>query len=357
MRKALYFLLFMIICTLVTENSCAQFNRRKIKKNNKQMSKFKGYKNAFTRQKQYATVGFSINALNYFGDLSPLRGAASTDISFTRPGFSLWGTYRFGPRYTAEAAYTWGTVSGSDFKSADPTGENAVFRYIRNLSFRNRIHELSALFVVDYFENNATYISRVKITPYAFIGIAVFYHNPEAKVNQASTLAEAGQWVKLKPLGTEGQNSDKYNIKSYKNLQVAIPFGIGARYRLNQALDLSFQFGIRYLFFDYIDDVSSSFVDLGELDSDLAREFSDRSRELTSAISNIPRDFNVIDAFTGNQIYIGADGNTYDVFAGYGSDTHPDNVRGNENDNDLLLFTQIRIAYILGGSFRRAKYR
>lgn len=345
----------MICCSLVTDKSWAQFNRRKIKKNNKQMSKYKGNKNTFTKQKQYATLGFSINALNYFGDLSPLSNAASTDISFTRPGFSMWGSYRYGPRYMAEVAYSWGTVSGSDYKSADPTDEVAVFRYIRNLSFRTRIHELSALFVVDYFENNATYISRVKLTPYAFIGIAAFYHNPKAKVNQESTLAEAGQWVKLKPLGTEGQNSD--NIKPYKNLQVAIPFGIGARYRLNQALDLSFQLGIRFLFFDYIDDVSASYVDLGELDSDLARELSDRSRELTSARNNSLRDFNIIDAFTGNETYVGADGNTYDVFTGYGSDTHPDNIRGNSNDNDLLLYTQIRIAYILGGSFRRAKYR
>jgi hypothetical protein len=139
---------------------------------------------------------------------------------------------------------------------------------------------------------------------------------------------------------------------------VAIPFGIGVRYRVNQVLDASFQIGVRYIFFDYIDDVSGNYVDLGAFGSDeLARELSDRSRELTSARKNEARNFSIIDQYTGNQTYIGSDGNTYDVYAGYGSDTHPSNIRGNVSDNDLFVYTQIRIAYIIGGSFTRAKYR
>jgi len=147
---------------IVFEASYGQLNRKAIKKNNKNMSKYKGTKNAFTKQKQYTMVGFSLNAMNYFGDLSPLSGAVSTDISFTRPGFSIWGAHRWGPRYTVEVSYSWGTFSGSDFKSADPNDDVAVFRYIRNISFRNRVHDLTALAVIDLWDNNATYISRVQ---------------------------------------------------------------------------------------------------------------------------------------------------------------------------------------------------
>ena len=112
------------------------------------------------------------------------------------------------------------------------------------------------------------------------------------------------------------------------------------------------------MFFDYIDDVSGKYVDLGSFGSDeLARELSDRSREPTSARKNEDRDFTIINQYTGNQTYVGSDGKTYDVFAGYGSDAHPSNIRGNAADNDLFVYTQIRIAYIIGGSFTRAKYR
>lgn len=358
MKVSWIFLIILFLGGIALTDANAQLNRRKIKKNNKQASNFKGQKGRFPKNKQYTAVGISINALNYFGDITPASSALSTDISFTRPGFSIWGSHRIGKRYSVEAAYSWGTLSSSDFKSADPGDDVAVYRYIRNLSFRNRINELSALFVVDYKENNATYISRVQLTPYAFLGLAGFRHNPQAKVNEESSLADAGQWVNLRPLGTEGQNSDQYNIKSYSLWQIAIPFGIGVRYRVNQILDASFQIGVRYTITDYLDDVSGNYVDLGAFQTDeLARELSDRSQEATSARNNEPRDFTIIDQFTGDQTYIGSDGNTYDVYAGFGSDTHPSNIRGNSADDDLFIYTQIRIAYIIGGSFRRAKYR
>jgi len=333
----------------------AQFSSRRIKKNNRRISKYKGTQ-SFTKQKQYQRIGFSVNAMNYFGEISPTSSFVSTDIKFTRPGFSIFGSHRFAPRWSAEAAYSWGTVGGDDFNSADPNDDDAVYRYVRNLSFRNRVSELSFTVVADLYENYATYISRVGLTPYAFLGISVLYHNPQGKVDENSSLAEAGQWVKLKPLGTEGQHSDFYNNKTYSNVQISIPFGLGVRYRLNQVIDLSFQFGLRFLFFDYIDDISGGYVDLGALDSDLARAMSDRSMELTSAF-NSPRDMIRVSEVTRIQTYVGVDGNTYTVFNGYGSDLHPDNIRGNKNNDDLLLYTQIRIAYIIGGSFARAKYR
>ena len=73
----------------------------------------------------------------------------------------------------------------------------------------------------------------------------------------------------LQPLGTEGQKATllptdaNAGIQHTKNFRVAIPIGIGARFRLNEVLDFSFEFGFRYLFTDYIDDVSKNYVDLG----------------------------------------------------------------------------------------------
>ncbi len=338
----------------------AQLNRKRIRKNNKRISNFKGKKQNFTREKKYNSIGFTLNALNYFGDLSPNAKTASTDISFTRPGFGVDFAHRFGPRYTLRASFLYGTIRGDDFESADKGDDDAKFRYVRNLSFRNRIKELSIVAVFDLFKNEASYISRVQWTPYAYIGGTIFHHNPQAYVADDSGLPEAGTWVDLQPLGTEGQNAEldpddaNAGISAYKRVQFAIPFGIGIRYRLNQVFDLSFEMGVRYTFTDYLDDVSRNYVDLGVFGDDaLARYLSDRSNNPSGAEGGVRSPSEI--GFEPTT-YVGRDGNTYTVINGFGSE-FSDNVRGNENNNDVYFVTTIRLSYIIGATFTRAKFR
>lgn len=340
-------------------NSFGQLNRKAIRKNNKRISNFKGKKNTFTKDKKYNSISLSLNALNYFGDLSPSSKALSTDIGYTKPGIGVDFSHRFGPRYTLRASFLYGAIRGDDFESADKGDSDAKYRYVRNLSFRNRIKELTVVGVFDLFKNEASYISRVQWTPYAFIGLTVFHHNPQAYVADDSGLPEAGTWVDLQPLGTEGQNADlldtdvNFGNDPYKLIQLAIPFGIGVRYRLNQVFDLSFEMGVRYTFTDYLDDVSKNYVDLGALDSDLARYLSDRSTDPSGAEGG-SRDL----AEIGFQpsTYIGRDGSTYEVIRGFGSEDRT-NVRGNQNNNDVYFVTTLRVSYIIGATFTRAKFR
>jgi hypothetical protein len=341
--------------------SFSQINRKNIRKNNKRMSNFKGKKQNFTKEKKYNYIGISLNALNYFGDLTPSAGILSTDISFTRPGIGLSFGHRFGPRYTLRGSFVYGTLRGEDFKSADQGSNDDRPRYIRNLSFRNRVKELTIVGVFDLYKNESSYISRVQYTPYAFIGITVFHHNPKAYVAEDSGLPEAGTWVELQPLGTEGQNSELLDsdvnsgIKPYKLIQLAIPFGLGVRYRLNQVLDLSFEMGIRYTFTDYLDDVSQNYVDPGVFTGSnevLARYMADRSLNPTSAESGEIRNLSDVAAMT----IVGRDGQNYTVINGYGSEFR-DNIRGNKKDNDVYFVTTIKVAYILGATFTRAKFR
>src|SRR5687767_14191468 len=206
------FLSLMVVALLFlsAQEAHSQLNRKAIKKNNRRISHFKGKKFHFGKEKIYSTLGISINALNYYGDLAPRPSRFSTDISFTRPGLGISFTHRFGPRYSLTAGFMYGTLKGSDVESA--AGEAGIFRYSRNLSFRNRIKELSVVATFDLFENQATYISRVLWTPYAFIGVAGFHHNPQAQAPatdlNGQPLPDAGKWVNLQPLGTEGQHSD-----------------------------------------------------------------------------------------------------------------------------------------------------
>lgn len=349
MRKLAFFVLATLFMTFVTDEAEGQMNRRSIKKNNKRIASYRGRKSNFGKDKVYNSLGVSLNAFNYFGDLSPSPKRISTDIGFTRPAIGLSFTHRFGPRYQLMANFMYGGIRGADSESADPNDvNNGAFRYVRNLSFRNRIKELSVVGQIDLFENQATYISRVPWTPYVYAGIAVFHHNPQAQVPATDLLGtpfpDAGEWVNLQPLKTEG--------KSYSLIQAAIPFGLGARFRINEVMDLSAEFGFRYTFTDYLDDVSGYYVDLTTLSSEKARAMSYRSNEI-----NFNTNAKVQEITADPYTYSG-----YTVVRGYGhvnvgqNGEITRNLRGTDA-RDIYMVTTVRLTYILGKTFHRAKFR
>lgn len=352
MRKVLLagFTLFFLL--IQVENGLAQFNRKSIKNGNKRMTAFRGNKAKFGKGKVYDAIGFSLNALNYYGDLAPSPAKISTDLSFTKPGFAVSFMHRFGPRYALQAQFMFATLKGSDNESASASDlENGIYRYQRNLSFRNQIKELSVVGIFDLFENQSTYMSRAKWTPYAYIGLAVFLQDPEAIAPatdlQGNALPEAGEYVSLQPLGTEGQYATlsptdiNSGIQPYSLVQIAIPFGLGARFRLNDALDLSAEIGFRYTFTDYLDDVSANYVDLTKLNSPLAQAMSYRTNELNGGNPTNPQPSGIAGV---------------NVQAGYGSE-HFDNKRGGKNANDMYMVTSIRLTYIIKPNFHQAKFR
>jgi hypothetical protein len=357
MKKFLLLLLPLFLILGSTERVEAQMNRKSIKRNNKRMASFRGRKQHFGKEKVYNMIGFSLSALNYYGDLAPRPTRFSTDISFTRPALSLIFAHRFGPRYTLTGNFMYGTLRGDDSQSADKNDENGVSRYKRNLSFRNRIKELSIVASMDLWENQATYLSRLKWTPYAFAGLAVLHHNPQAIAPafdlDGNPLAEAGEWVNLQKLGTEGQRADlresdaNFGAKPYKLIQFAIPFGVGARFRLNQVVDFSVEFGFRYLFTDYLDDVSKNYVDLGVFgDNELAKAMSYRSNELSEYEQLRVASPSTVDGHN----------KTYMLLPGYGQE-NPENVRGHRSDKDTYMVTTLKLTYIFGKTFHRAKFR
>lgn len=338
MKKAGVLVLIIVLLAAFSQEAYSQINRNKIKKNNRSIASFRGNKNTFKRN-VYNAIGISLNAFNYYGDLSPSAKKLSTDLSFTRPAVGGSFVHRFGPRYQLVASLMFGGIKGSDKGSADPNDEDAAFRYVRNLSFRNRIQEISVVGQVDLFENQATYISRVRWTPYVYAGVAVFHHNPQAQVPdtdlQGNALSNKGEWVDLKPLKTEGED--------YKLIQAAIPFGIGARFRINELMDIAGEFGFRYTFTDYLDDVSQNYVDPAQLDGELARAMAYRSNDVKSGVSTKVDEI-IADPYT-------ADG--YTTVRGYG---RAGDQRGT-NEKDLYMVTTVRLTYIINRNYHRAKFR
>ena len=132
-------------------------------------------------------------------------------------------------------------------------------RYERNLNFKSKISEIS---LVAEFHPLFMFIDwslrdrdPPLFSPYIAGGIGFYSINPQAKNSK-------GQDVDLQPLHTEGQGLPKYpDAKPYKLSQVCIPIGIGIRYELSSTFNLRAEFLHRTLFTDYLDDVSTRYID------------------------------------------------------------------------------------------------
>jgi hypothetical protein len=362
--KSLLITFFVVVALLASENAEAQrrnqYQSRRSK--NKQISHYRGGRVASSRFRPYSFVGASVNAMNYFGDLAPTSKALSTDISFTRPGFGLFYGYKFQHSMSVRVAFNYGRITGDDF-TADPSSEADAPRYVRNLSFRNDIKELSATLQIDLLPNYGGPQSRLPINGYAFFGVAVFHHEPKGLVpdleyqtdfNNPQKPDQAGEWVKLRELGTEGQNFGQG--KEYSPFQFAIPFGVGGEVFLLPNISLGLEFGVRWLFFDHLDDVGGNYVDLDLFDDPLARIMSDRSLEAVSARSGETRDISLARArqptfASGTQSYWASG---Y-LGSGLGETEVGVSKRGDSAGGDIYLMTRIRVVYILGSG--RAQFR
>tara|TARA_Y100000589_G_scaffold134534_1_gene128698 strand:- start:574 stop:1407 length:834 start_codon:yes stop_codon:yes gene_type:complete len=139
----------------------------------------------------------------------------------------------------------------------------------RNLSFKNNIIEIGSVFEVNFFDFQPGQNNPEKGsfgTPYFFGGLGLIRSNPKANLD--------GDWVELQPLTTEG-------VKYSRN-QIVIPFGFGVKVNFTHHISLSFEYGIRKTFTDYLDDVSGTYPDLDLLYSDVgvtAFRLSNRVKE------------------------------------------------------------------------------
>lgn len=363
------FLVLICLCLSFTYDASAQFSKntwyhkqknRQYRTRDNRIFSFTGKKYVFANTKEYVALGVSLNALNYFGDITPKSNITSTDISYTRPGVGISSSVRFAPSFAVRTAFLYGRISSSDFEVANPQDEFAAKRYARNLHFRNNIKDFSVVGVLDLFSNPGSQMFRYGFTPYLFGGFSVFHHNPKAKVPEVAVLyanadslvlPEAGTWVALSPLHTEGAEN------AYSSFQFSIPFGLGFRFRLSQVVDIEIETSYRYLFTDYLDDVSKNYADKGLLESELAKVMSDRSLEPVDVLSGEKRFENIEGKgeLSKNVIrYTGADEKEYLVLNGYGA---PNEIRGSPNDNDVFLTTSCRLVIVIGKNPFVRKFR
>ncbi len=190
----------------------------------------------------YSEVGVFAGGASYIGELNP-----GQPLYMLRPAVGLLYRYNTSPRFAWRFM-----LNGSRIEASDAMA-GVGYQEERNLSFRSNIYELGTLLEFNYFPFEAGEMSYIA-TPYMLLGLSGFYHNPKALFYN--------EWVELQPLHTEGQGSVQYrDRKAYSKIQAAIPFGFGVRLNIFPRITLSAEWMMRKTFTDYLDDVSTTFVD------------------------------------------------------------------------------------------------
>jgi opacity protein-like surface antigen len=162
---------------------------------------------------QKIEVGAGLGGFNYKGDISP-----SFKFRFFKPGGSLFFRYNPTQALSLRAEFAGGLVGAADQYSKDP------FQKARNLSFRTRITEASA--VAEY--NFLDYVERryaLNWTPYVFGGIGYSKFKPDVVTDE------------------------------YKTSTFVIPYGVGIKYQIKRPWNIGLEYGTRKTFSDYIDNL------------------------------------------------------------------------------------------------------
>jgi hypothetical protein len=201
-------------------------------------------------------LGGWVGISNYFGDLN-------TSIRITDPGpaFGAVARYNFNLRTCVKMSLNYGFLHANDANSRNN------FEVQRNLSFQSHIFDFSSQLEFNFMPYEHGSVDEY-FTPYILAGFSVFHFNPTAELDD--------QRYSLRDFGTEGQFiGDEYNT-----ISGALLMGGGMKWDINEDLSFNVELGIRKVFTDYVDDVSTTYpntVQLSGLRGPIAAQLSDRS--------------------------------------------------------------------------------
>ena len=187
---------------------------------------------------------------------------ADLDLKSTTFNVGLSYRYRFRPFWATSTIIDIGQVKGDDALTLEPA------RHARNLNFKSTLLSVyqRGEFIF-YFKESFGHKYNFKGVSgrknhneqiYLFGGIGLCYFNPMGNYN--------GQWVKLRPLHTEGQGFPN-RPKEYSLITPIIPVGLGFRMGIDRMWRIGLEITYFKTFSDYIDDVSTT-----GFDTDLLQE-------------------------------------------------------------------------------------
>lgn len=201
-------------------------------------------------------LGGWLGISNYFGDMN-------TNYRITDPGLAGGISFRnlFNDRLAYRASLSYGSVRADDKDSSNP------FERDRNLNFKSIIIDLTNQ--IDFNFLPFQYGSRTDyFTPYLSVGFNLFYYDPVTSLD--------GKKYHLREYGTEGQQLGD----EYFQFSTGFVTGFGFKWAIDHALSLNVEASFRFTGTDYLDDVSTTYPNTGELRSLRGEEgvmLSDRS--------------------------------------------------------------------------------
>ena len=192
---------------------------------------------------QEGEFGIGLGGGHYFGDLNTRASLNRPKMAasvFFRKNLGNYIAVRLGASY-AQLGYS------------DKYNEFNKQMFTRNLSFNSNVWELSLQGDFNFFRfmpGEPDY----SFTPYITFGAGIFTYDPYAYLRDEKIL--------LRPLNTEGQGSTLYpDRKPYSSMAISIPFGGGIKYAFNDRINIGFEVLYRFTNTDYLDDVSTTYVD------------------------------------------------------------------------------------------------
>ena len=244
------------------------------------------YTNSFNLTKRNG-LSLQLGSNSFLGDLGGNSGNGQPfikdwDLKSTKLFTGLSYTYFLDNALSLNGDIHLTSVSGADSLSNKTSG-HALGRYDRNLSFKSNIFEMQ-LTAELYPLQALPFNSIPKLMPYIGVGVGLFHFNPKAQLN--------GQWYNLQPLHLEGQGFAEYPERSnYKLTQFYIPLTLGVKYRVGENNLIALNTIFRITFTDYIDDVSTGYINPALFDKYLAPNDASIAKQLyyRGVYSNSPK--------------------------------------------------------------------
>ncbi len=212
-------------------------------------------------------IGVGIGPSFFLGDLGGGRGTGKTfikdlDIPMAKLAkglyFNLYPAEWFGLRIGINKSH----LEGSD-DQVNLKGGREYSRWRRNQYFQSEV--LEAYFGIEIYPT--VLIEKYdgltgKIRPYGIVGVGGFHFNPKGYYYPDPADEKTKKLVELKPLRLEGQGMAEYpDRKEYKLTQIEIPMGAGFKYYFKENVYIGMEILHRKTYTDYIDDVSTKYID------------------------------------------------------------------------------------------------
>jgi hypothetical protein len=287
-------------------------------------SSLKSFSQSITLGNGQVEAGLAFGPLFFLGDLGGNQGVGTDfakDINFPLTKISkglfvnIYPTEWLGFRF----AINQGKLEAYDHIIEDKGGAE-TFRKERNLQFRSNM--LEAYGAVEVYPT--VFLERYdglkgKLRPYGLAGFGIFKFNPKGEYIDANGRST---WVDLAPLHLEGQGFAEYpDRKPYKLFSFEMPLGAGFKYYFAENKYVGLELVHRKSFTDYVDDVSTTYIDPSLFDQHLSPGDAAMARQLYYR-KNFPNNTNTRPGFGEEQ-------------------------RGDPTDNDSFFSTVLRFGWRL----------